>query len=84
MTSSRRQPRERSLINPEEQNQGRMVAMAGDGTTMLPLWPRDVGLAMNTGTQQPRKPATMWTSTATRPSSSSRENRKAAADQPGV
>jgi len=41
----------------KEQNQGRMVAMAGDAPTMLPLWPGRRRLAMTPARQQPRKPA---------------------------
>jgi len=52
----------------KEQAGGRLVAMTGDGTNDALRWRSDVGLAMNTGTMAPKRPATWWTWTPIRPS----------------
>ena len=52
----------------KEQADGKLVAMMGNGTTSPRPGQADVGVAMNSGTQAPRRPATWSISTATPPS----------------
>ena len=53
----------------QEQTGGRLVAMTGYAPTTRRHWPKPTSVfAMNTGTTAAKRPATWWTSTATRPS----------------
>ena len=63
-------PEEKIRIIREQQADGRLVAMTGDGTNDAPaLAQSDVGVAMNTGTpRRAKRPATWSISIPTRPS----------------